>query len=156
MTNQREPNLLPLIHEYGCYWLSCGYLAQATAGSLLGATAVQCNEMYHKMIDLGYINENCLVLNPTGVFRTWGGNGYFLTSDYDKDLPWRFNPNYQPLPNQREILEWHNDDTGFTHFVVGNGDPMKSGKDRVEWDSLGLSNTVKNGYIKGKRIIQLA
>ena len=43
-------------------------------------------------------------------------------------------------PDQFAICAWHNDRTGFTHFVVGQQKP-------VEWDPIeGGSVTVREGY----------
>ena len=46
------------------------------------------------------------------------------------------------------IAAWHNDRTGFTHFVVGDHKP-------VEWDPIEAGSiTVREGYVKSLRIFQ--
>lgn len=55
-----------------------------------------------------------------------------------------------PAGNLFIITAWHNDRTGFTHFVVGQSKP-------VEWDPIeGGSVTVAEGYPISNRVFQVA
>lgn len=57
---------------------------------------------------------------------------------------------YQPLPEEMEILRFERQTTGTTyaHFVVGDG------KGGVSYDPLDLSQTVAQGRLVSKRIVK--
>ncbi len=54
---------------------------------------------------------------------------------------------YKPKENEYSIMKWHNERTGFSHFVVGTGK-------HIYFDPLGESITCKEGVPQESRIIR--
>lgn len=142
-----NPNGLNFIKEWGCYFCALLKIAEDQRGhkfSAQEAYAVYLAAQYTGIVQKeefnadGTIKDGCTVYDPDALLRLAGGSGSVRKVS---------GAGYQCLANERQILRFYNPQTGYRHFVVGDG------KGKVDWDSLEKSNTVKNGYIEEMRII---
>jgi hypothetical protein len=135
-TDKRFPKV---IKDFGCYFISIAKIAHEEGGFETSDIVSKILKEYEKALSLGYITDKLKILNPNKVFALFG-----LAVEYtdkweskDRDCLWY----------EREILHFVNDNV--EHFVVGNG------KGEVSFDPYGNSKTVKEGYLKDKRIFKL-
>jgi hypothetical protein len=122
--------------ETGCYFLSILHAAERVTGQYIDAFAA-----FMLAISKGMSKENCFITDPAGLLSYLTGEKWAVSKE-----DWT----YQCTGGEVEILRYEWQDVGVlrSHFVVGNcrGD--------IEYDSLGESNTVKNGKCVSKRIFR--
>jgi len=126
------------IDSWGCYVISIVNLDQLVAEKEY--TAKQVLELWIKNYQEEDIDIESTVKDPNGLLEDLSGMLTFL-GKYDK--------NYLPALGEYEILEFYNPKTEIIHFVVGDG------KGKCLIDPYLNSNTVKNGYVRSKRIFKL-
>lgn len=134
---QTDKELSP-IREWGCLIISMVNLDQLVSEKEY--TAKQILELWIKNYQEKDIDIESTVLDHNGVMEDLSGMLIFL-GKYDK--------NYLPALGEYEILEYYNPKTEIVHFVVGDG------KGKCLIDPYLNSNTVKNGYVRSKRIYKL-
>lgn len=101
------------------------------------------NELFYTLQHHKWVQDNGTVLRPEDVF------GYFglkTKIKWDSRYAHKRPAGEDCDENQFEILEYYNPNTKLGHFVCGNGHGI------VTYDSLGESVTVRDGYLKSKRI----
>lgn len=133
MILQTDSRLKRDIQRYGCYFLSILYLVNKYTGYELDCNKI--NTLYDNLLELGYIKDNCYIVNPTAIFKHLGLNATYT----DRHEP----PDYYTGANELEILCFQR--SGYRHFMVGiNGE--------IAYDPMGNS---KGGYLLSKRIFKL-
>lgn len=118
------------IYQYGCYFIDLLFIGLKREPDL--------NEIlsyYNHFISNNYMDRDCTINKPTDILRSLTGLEYSVVKSKTFDASASFIVGYYFNPN-----------TMLHHFVVMNKD------NTVLWDSLGESNTVKNGYIESYRL----
>jgi len=136
MILQTSPDLTPEINKNGCYFMSLLFLATQKTGKSFNPTEIE--NLKKQAIEIGYMREDCFVFNPDGILLLAG-----LSTKYTgiHEAPER-NAN----SNELEVLYFRYKQYG--HFVAGvNG--------HVAFDPMGISNAVKLGELKSKRIFKI-
>ena len=120
------------IYDYGCYFLDLLYVAKCREPIL-----EEIVTYYDTFITEGWMEENCFVKNPCAILSYLTGRKFSVTKDVVLD------------PSATYIIGYfYNPTTNLHHFVVMNKD------NKVIWDSLENSNTVKNGFIESYRLFR--
>ena len=118
------------IYDYGCYFLCLLYIAFRREPTL--------EEMivyYDSFTATGWMDEDCFVKNPCAILNFFTGKEYSVVKGSVLDT------------SATHIIGYfYNTNTNLHHFVV-------MGKDnKVLWDSIENSNTVKNGFVESYRM----
>lgn len=118
--------------ESGCYFISLLRLVKSENIAI---------SLYRQALHDRLIDADCFVRDPAGVLRLAAGGRWSVRHE---------GADYQPLPEEMEILRFERQTTGTTyaHFVVGDG------KGGVSYDPLDLSQTVAQGRLVSKRIVK--
>lgn len=119
------------IYKGGCYLLC---LLKALKPELFSnINRLLC--VYDDLLEHGYIQADCYIINPEGICK-YLGKEYRVTKSIEIE--------------EAEIIiaAFHNDRTNYTHFVLMNPD------NTVWWDPLVDSTTVKEGKIHSYRIFK--
>lgn len=142
MVYELNPALEPVLTKYSCYLLSMfAWRDFQTGGNF---TAQEVNAAFDLCLSKGFVDKDCVVLNPTAVFTLIGGTGVFRQVDGNT----HFEPSYRPEATDYLIAEYHNTATGYSHFVTVNHEL------KIVYDSLdGKSITIRDGALKGLRVI---
>lgn len=119
-------NKLEKIGKYGCYFLSLLKAFNRTADFL---------ELYDRYIAKGWMDSDCYIKKPILIVADLSG--------YDK---WNVEKPTSFKKGDIVIAYYFNPATGLHHFVLFDND------NKLVWDSLGQSNTVRNGFIESYRI----
>ena len=114
------------IGKYGCYFLSLLKAFKRTADFL---------ELYDKYTAKGWMDSDCYVKNPIDIVVDLSG--------YNK---WNVEKTTTFKKGDIVIAYYFNKTTGLHHFVLFDND------NKLIWDSLGQSNTVRNGVIESYRV----
>ena len=117
--------------NYGCYLISI-YKAILKTSSDACILARIAND-YDYLRDHIIIGNDCEILQPAKICERYG-----INVTVEKTNKWPSNALFV-------IGKWHNKRTGYSHFVL-----MKGPRD-VEYDPLGDSITVKEGYVESYR-----
>lgn len=136
--NESRQKILLTLGEGGCYFLCLIRLAE----SLHSERRIDVVPVYLQAIASKQLQEDCTVLDPAAIMQTlYGGHWY-----YHKE-----GPTYKPGSAEFEILRYERPTPKmiYSHFVLGNG------AGGVEYDPLGESHTVADGYLVSKRILRL-
>ncbi|MCK9171666.1 MAG: DUF261 domain-containing protein [Treponema sp.] len=125
-----KQELMKILGESGCYFLSILFLAERISGKKIDplATFIECCEK-------GIIDKDGTILDAGKVMSTLTGLSFSAKKE---------NADYKPQQGEFEVLVFNNEK--YTHFVAGDS------KGAVACDPLGHSNTVATGKIIGKRI----
>ena len=159
MLYQTDPALGPYINEFGC--LFCDILKKVEKRTRpdkpFGADEILA--IYKSGMQTGIIGQEqadadgnpasgCYINDLNALLRLAGaGNAQFQINPGSSDIFWPVGS--QPDSNEEIIERWHNDRTGFTHFVCGAPDGS------VEWDPIeGGSVTVREGSPNAYNLIQ--
>ncbi len=131
---QSNKELFKNIQKFGCYFLSLHYWIFILTGFDFKAKDINLN--YQRFLQLGYIRNDCYILNPCKIL---GFYKIFSKVRYESPL-------YLPIEGKEfEITEIKVKDQAFTHFVAMN-------KNNVLYDSLDLRSKGKKFEIISKRI----
>ena len=126
MNDTALQNKLEKIGKYGCYFLSLLKAFNRTSDFL---------ELYDKYIAKGFMDSDCYLEYPKGIVVDLSG--------YEN---WKVEKTTTFKKGDIVIAYYFNPATGLHHFVLFNND------NKLVWDSLGQSNTVRNGFIESYRI----
>ncbi len=136
MILQTSPRLDRHIKKNGCYFMSILYLSSQKNCQSFGIEDIL--RLKKESIRKGFLREDVYVLNPEGIFYLAG-------------LPVRYanrhdSPTYQAANDELEIQYYRWGEYG--HFVAAlNG--------RLVYDPMGMSNSVKLGSLRSKRIFKI-
>ena len=123
--------------KVGCYCLSIAHYHPDITDEEFDAAWEQAKAK-------GILDSSDILKAPQGFVNLLG---YMLTY---RDGHWPADTPLDPA-NMHIVGEWHNDNTGFTHFVVMDG--KGTGKENVTYDPIeGGSRTVREGYFVSYRI----
>ena len=120
------------IYDYGCYFLDLLYIAFGREPTL-----EEMLKYYDTFLQKVWIDSECFVANPTAILEYLTGKKYSIKKDSVLDTS-----------ASHIIGNFYNPNTSLHHFVV-------MGKDnKVRWDSIEDSNTVKNGFVESYRLFK--
>jgi hypothetical protein len=143
MILQTDNRLNKNIRDYGCYFMDILYLSNKFTGLQLSVERIE--RLYKTFVQAGAMTSTCSIKDPNRCF-TMAGLQVRYTDKHEK-------PSRRCNTDEIEILCYYNPDgnggRGFTHFVVGDG------YGHVAYDPIGNSVTVRDGYLKSKRIFKL-
>lgn len=134
MFRQTDQAINPM-SQWGCYFCSILKLAEIVSGKEF--TAKEVLAVWSKNGREDDIDIEATVLDPQGLCDDLPGGLKFLR---------REGASYFVKPGELEILEYFNPKTGVIHFVVGDGMGV------CAWDPWENSRTVREGYVRSKRI----
>lgn len=121
------------IYDYGCYFMSLLYVSEVPYSELTSLD--ELIKYYDTFIEKGWMGPDCYIKDPCTILEYFTGKKYTVKKDTVLD------------PSADIVIgRWHNPTTNFHHFVVMDLN------NRVVWDSLGYSNTVKNGIVESYRL----
>ena len=136
MILQSDTRLDESVRQNGCYFMSILFLAGQKTGRSFGSKDIL--RLKQQAISLGHLGENCYVRDPEGIFKLAGLTVQY-TNRHEK-------AGRKGRRDEIEILYYRWDTFG--HFVAG-----ASGV--VAYDPLGVSNAVKLGTLRSKRIFKV-
>ncbi len=143
MILQTDPGLPEEIHTFGCYFCSCLYHAERLTGREMDVDRVMA--IFTAARASGILLEECYVNDPVSLMAVAGVNVRAVVKAGKLELP--SERGFEVLHFRREKDTPAGMGNGaHDHFVAGDG------HGKVAFDPLGLSNTVKYGYLKDKRI----
>lgn len=118
------------VYDSGCYMLS---LLRALLGREPTLEEIVTN--YKDFVKKGFMDKDCYMKQPLEIVKMLTGRNWRMTKS-------------DTLDKTADIIigYWYNPKTNYHHFVLMN----KANK--VVWDSLVDSNTVKNGKIESYRL----
>jgi hypothetical protein len=160
---QNQPQFSLYIQHWYCNVFSHLEKVEKRSGWKYSWTNDGINDISQKAIDAGFVQKNIAnldgtpkdggdVLNYVGLFN--------LAAEYagisDRAVSMHFSEHdYQPLPNEEEILELKRDGYAGSHFTAGNNVANQTPWNKeIEFDSImGGSQCAKLGWIASKRIL---
>lgn len=86
------------------------------------------------------VTEEFYILDWEGLFRFFPGMGHTVYTNRHED------PGRICRENEFEILDWYNPKMGKMHLTPGDG------RGRPTYDSMGQSVTLRDGFLRSKRI----
>lgn len=120
------------IYDYGCYFLDLLYVSKYKEPTL-----EEIIKYYDTFTAKGWMDEECFVKNPCDILNFLTGKRYSVVRDPVLDTS-----------ASHIIGYFYNPNTSLHHFVVMGKD------DKVCWDSIENSNTVKNGFVESYRMFK--
>lgn len=120
------------IYEYGCYFLDLLFISKYKEPTL--EEIIEC---YDSFTATGWMDEECYVKDPCAILNFFTGKKYSVTKDSVFDSR-----------AAHIIGYYYNQNTNLHHFVVMDK------YNKVRWDSIEDSNTVKNGFIESYRLFK--
>lgn len=120
------------IYNYGCYFLDLLFISKYQEPIFEDII-----KYYDTFIIKGWMDEECFIKNPCAILNYLTGKKYSVTVTKDLDSS-----------ASQVIGYYYNPNTNLHHFVVMD----KCNK--VLWDSIENSNTVKNGFIESYRLFK--
>ncbi|AOW96175.1 DUF261 family protein [Borrelia miyamotoi] len=134
--NQNDLRLKLEIQKFGCYLLCLHYYIE-THNKNLRFNTFDINDNYHKFVNLGYIKNNCFILNPCRILAHYG---------IKSDVRWEYK-NYVSKSNEFEVSEVKLDKAFGSHFIATNNS-------EVLYDSLKLKEKGTPYQVTSKRIFR--
>lgn len=120
------------IYEYGCYFLDLLFISKYQE-----PTFEEIIKSYDTFITKGWMDEECYVKDPCAILTYLTCKKYSVTKDSVFDS------------SAAHIIGYfYNPNTNLHHFVVMDK------YNKVHWDSIEDSNTVKNGFIESYRLFK--
>jgi Protein of unknown function, DUF261 len=119
---QTDARLLPAVRTFGCALLDGIWL------SPVDYQPSDVNEMYKALLQVGFVDEQCTVLDWESVLNSISPHFHFKA---------KASQEYVCLVNEREILKWFLKNVNENHFTVGNGASMTA------WDSMNRPDIMK-------------
>ncbi len=132
VANESRQKVMKIIGEYGCYYLAVIHLAEELTKKRIDAI-----DFFVQALEKKWVDHEATMLQPAEILGNLTKNRFIVVKE---DI------SYQPKNAEYEILLFENGN--YCHFVLGDG----TGK--VAYDPLGVSNTVANGKLAGKRIFR--
>lgn len=120
------------IYKYGCYFLDLLFVSKYQE-----PTFEEIIKSYDTFIIKGWMDEECYIKDPCAILNYLTGKKYSVTKDSVFDSSAACIIGYYYNPN-----------TNLHHFVVMDK------YNRVRWDSIEDSNTVKNGFVESYRLFK--
>ena len=120
------------IYDYGCYFLDLLFISKYEEPTL-----EEIIKYYDIFITKDWMDENCFIKNPCAILNYLTGKKYYVRKDLAFDSS-----------ASHIIGYFYNPSTNLHHFVVMNK------YNKVSWDSIENSNTVKNGMIESYRLFK--
>ena len=114
------------IGKYGCYFLSILKAFNRTEDFL---------ELYDTYVSKGFMDSDCFIKNPVSIAK-----------DLSIHNKWNVEKTTTFKQGDIVIAYYYNKTTGLHHFVLFDNN------NKLVWDPLGQSNTVKNGVIESYRV----
>lgn len=141
MILQRHPDLNLQIRERGCYYMSILYHVSKLRDMFFNPSSV--NTFYNLLVNLGYMEKDCYILEPAGIFDYFGVRVRY-TNRHES-------PHRMCGPGEVEILKFvlERSTKSWEHFVAGDG------AGGVAYDPWGDSRAVRDGYLCNKRIFRI-
>ena len=136
MILQTDSRLREEIQTDGCYYMSILFLVNKYTGLKMSAEFI--DSVFDVLVALGYMSEQCYVLDPEEMFRHLGLRVKY-TDQHES-------PSKVCNPGQIEILYFMGPVGG--HFTAGNGTGI------VTYDPWGVSRAVSEGKLISKRIFR--
>jgi hypothetical protein len=129
MTEYRQ-KIMEILGRDGCYFLSLVRLAENITGKRIDAIPV-----YLEAIERQFMDADCFLVQPHRVLEIMTGKRWTVRKEDRR---------YQVQPGELEVLRYERTvgRTTIGHFVLPDYDP------------LGKSLTVQNGYLVSKRIFK--
>jgi hypothetical protein len=112
---QTDPLLHPKVQKFGCALLCSLYLSPDLY------TINRVNSMYQSLLSVGFIDEDCTILDWERVLWSIAPNMHFVEKAEAGRLC---------KANEREIIKWYLSNVKENHFTVGDGESHTS------WDSM--------------------
>lgn len=112
---QTDPRLLPKVQKFGCALLDSIYITPVSF------EPSDVNEMYKALLQVGFIDEDCKILDWISELNSISARFHFKT---------KAAIDYICKANERELLKWHLSNIDEDHFTVGNGASL------TVWDSM--------------------
>lgn len=133
------------VNTWGCYFMSLLYHAEKKTGKLFDVDKVI--SIYRACKTTGILGEECFVIDPVSLLAVAGVGVSTVT---------RVDAVTNPTQGGFEVLHFHRDadtpvgmgNSAHDHFVAGDG------TGHVAFDPLGMSNTVRYGFLKSRRIFK--
>jgi hypothetical protein len=125
-----KQELMKILGESGCYFLSILFLAERITGKKIDPL-----EMFITCSEKGIVDKDGTVLDAGKVMSVMTGSVFSARKEES---------GYALKAGEFEVLVYSNEK--YTHFVSGDG------RGAVACDPLGHSNTVATGRVSGKRI----
>lgn len=141
MILQTDTYLRPMIQKYGCYFMSLLFLINKYTGKTFGRNVI--NNFYEFAILNNWMDKDCFIRKPIDILRHLGYNRTQIKVE---------GPEYVCRPGEVEILCFERTymkdgkPKVYTHFTCGSGGGV------VTYDPMGVSNAVKYGKLKSKRV----
>ena len=143
MTLQKDKFLKPAIQKYGCYYMCILFMVNKYINR--GFDRKDINDLC-EFIPSGWMGEDCYIKSPVDIFRYLGLN----VDDFRRE-----GADYACKPGEFEILCFERTymkegrPVTYTHFTCGNGTGV------VTYDPSGVSNAVRYGTLRDKRVFEL-
>lgn len=144
MILQTNSQLNEHIQKEGCYFMALLNLIVKLTGMEL--TPGKINAIYKAFAAKGWMSYKCFIQDPVAILGWAGINADVVMMNGTHKLP----PSYVLGPDEYEILLFQVDGSSYGHFVSGPYDGV-----RVGFDPWGLSDSVKNGRVKSKRVFKI-
>ena len=144
MILQTDSGLNENINKYGCYFMSLLFLVNKLTGMELSTARI--NKIYKLCVTQGWMSYKCYIIAPEKILGWAGVNADIVMMNGTHKLP----PAYVPAPDEHEILLFQVDGSNYGHFVVGPYDG-----ERVGYDPWGMSDSVRLGKVKSKRVFKV-
>lgn len=122
------------IYNYGCYFLDLLFISKYQE-----PTFEDIINYYDTFIIKGWMDKECFIKNPCAILNYLTSKKYSVTVTKDSILD---------SSASHVIGYYYNPNTNLHHFVVMD----KCNK--VLWDSIENSNTVRNGFIESYRLFK--
>ena len=148
MIFQTDSRLDPSFNKYGCLFDCHAWYREAGMGQPWTAEALDAAWM--EAVQRGIIDHQFVLQKPQALCDFLGLNLKVLTRIDENGIESTHFPiDTAIVGGMFAITEWHNDRTGFTHFVLGAAKPVVF--DPIE----GGSVTVAEGYPVSYRLFQI-
>jgi hypothetical protein len=155
--SQLDPKLPKDMQDFGCLFFSMLYQVGKQLNKTFSVEEAIAFYETGKATGSGgqpIIGDECYINDVAALWKLFGGK-------YSK-MEVLVEPSLKYTTSDYVVQTWYNPHANFTHFVAGRntvqtvGFPSNAAYDRitVEYDPLGKSNTVANGYLKSITIFR--
>jgi len=145
LPNRAPQAIAGILSAEGCYYLSILELARRVSGRLLDPIA--CYDIFTQRRNkdgVFFMAPDCFVNDPVGIFEYCSGEEqveFFKTTDLS------FNMGENDVACLR--YEWKKTGATLSHFVCADHNGV------IDWDPMGISNTVRYGSPMSYRVFRM-